>query len=66
MAESLETAYFDLRMVHDHFDRALLHEDDIDIRAYLEAYNELHKWVRQFALARLYLPNLIARDASYL
>ncbi|XP_003426637.1 ceramide-1-phosphate transfer protein [Nasonia vitripennis] len=44
MAECKEIMYFDLRTVHDHFDRSLLDEDDIDIRAYLEAYNELYKF----------------------
>lgn len=44
MAEAMqEITYFDLRTVHDHFDRALLQEDDIDMKAYLEAYNELYK-----------------------
>lgn len=43
MAESMEFAFFDLRLVHDHFDRALVQEDDIDIKAYLDAYNELYK-----------------------
>lgn len=37
--------YFDLRKVHDHLHRSLLEKDDIDIQAYLEAYNELYKWV---------------------
>lgn len=44
MAEGSEIAYFDLRMVHDHFDRALLQDDDVDMKAYLEAYNELYKF----------------------
>lgn len=43
MAEGSELLYFDLRLVHDHFDRALLQDDDIDLRAYLDAYNELYK-----------------------
>lgn len=43
MAESSDIGYFDLKIVHDHFDRALLQEDDIDIEAYLEGYNELYK-----------------------
>ncbi|XP_003400592.1 ceramide-1-phosphate transfer protein [Bombus terrestris] len=44
MAEGSELLYFDLRLVHDHFDRALLQDDDIDLRAYLDAYNELYKF----------------------
>ncbi|XP_015597755.1 ceramide-1-phosphate transfer protein isoform X2 [Cephus cinctus] len=44
MAEADEMSYFDLRMVHDHFDRALLHDEDVDIKAYLDAYNELYKF----------------------
>lgn len=36
--------YFDLRLVHDHFDRALVQDDDIDLKAYLDAYNELYKF----------------------
>ncbi|XP_014208407.1 ceramide-1-phosphate transfer protein-like [Copidosoma floridanum] len=44
MAEGSETMYFDLRTVHDHFNRSLIQEDDIDIEAYLEAYNELYKF----------------------
>lgn len=44
MAEGLDLAYFDLRIVHDHFDRALIEEDDVDVAAYLEAYNELYKF----------------------
>lgn len=44
MAEGSELGYFDLRMAHDHFDRALVQEDDIDLHAYLEAYNELYKF----------------------
>lgn len=43
MAECTEISYFDLRVVHDHFDRALLQEDDVEIAAYLEAYDELYK-----------------------
>ncbi|XP_043260436.1 ceramide-1-phosphate transfer protein [Colletes gigas] len=44
MAEGSELAFFDLRLVHDHFDRALLQDDDIDLKAYLDAYNELYKF----------------------
>ncbi|KAK1129357.1 hypothetical protein K0M31_019091 [Melipona bicolor] len=44
MAEGSELMYFDLRLVHDHFDRALLQDDDIDLKAYLDAYNELYKF----------------------
>ncbi|XP_012270183.1 ceramide-1-phosphate transfer protein isoform X2 [Orussus abietinus] len=44
MAESTEVSYFDLRVVHDHFERALIEDDDIDIKAYLDAYNELNKF----------------------
>ncbi|XP_034191638.1 ceramide-1-phosphate transfer protein [Osmia lignaria lignaria] len=44
MAEGTELAFFDLRLVHDHFDRALLQDDDIDLKAYLDAYNELYKF----------------------
>lgn len=44
MAEGPELNFFDLRMVHDHFDQALVENDDIDLKAYLEAYNELYKF----------------------
>ncbi|XP_066597197.1 ceramide-1-phosphate transfer protein [Prorops nasuta] len=44
MAEGTEVSHFDLRLVHDHFDRALLQDDDIHIKAYLDAYNELYKF----------------------
>ncbi|KYM99540.1 PREDICTED: ceramide-1-phosphate transfer protein [Cyphomyrmex costatus] len=44
MAEGPELSFFDLRTVHDHFDQALVENDDIDLKAYLEAYNELHKF----------------------
>ncbi|OAD55338.1 Glycolipid transfer protein domain-containing protein 1 [Eufriesea mexicana] len=44
MAEGCELVYFDLRLVHDHFDRALVQDDDIDLKAYLDAYNELYKF----------------------
>lgn len=44
MAEDSELAFFDLRLVHDHFDRALLQDDDVDLKAYLDAYNELYKF----------------------
>ena len=40
----MELTFFDLRLVHDHFDRALVQEDDIDLKAYLDAYNELYKF----------------------
>lgn len=43
MAEGSEPVFFDLRVVHDHFDRALVEDDDVDIKAYLDAYNELYK-----------------------
>lgn len=43
MAEGSDLALFDLRVVHDNFDRALVEDDDVDIKAYLEAYNELYK-----------------------
>lgn len=43
MAEGPETLFFDLRLVHDHFDRALVESDDVDIQAYLDAYKELYK-----------------------
>lgn len=43
MAEGCELIYFDLRLVHDHFDRALVQDDDIDLKSYLDAYNELYK-----------------------
>ncbi|XP_014236287.1 ceramide-1-phosphate transfer protein [Trichogramma pretiosum] len=36
--------YFDLRKVHDHFDRSLLEDEDICIKDYLEAYTELFKF----------------------
>ncbi|XP_006615104.1 ceramide-1-phosphate transfer protein isoform X2 [Apis florea] len=44
MAEGMDLMYFDLRLVHDHFDRALVQDDDIDLKAYLDAYNELYKF----------------------
>ncbi|XP_011161159.1 ceramide-1-phosphate transfer protein [Solenopsis invicta] len=44
MAEGPELSFFDLRVVHDHFDQALVENDDIDLKAYLEAYNELYKF----------------------
>ncbi|XP_011495375.1 PREDICTED: ceramide-1-phosphate transfer protein [Ceratosolen solmsi marchali] len=44
MAEGMEMSYFDLRVVHDYFDRALREEDNVDIKDYLEAYNELYKF----------------------
>ncbi|KAH0547383.1 ceramide-1-phosphate transfer protein [Cotesia glomerata] len=44
MAEAPDLVFFDLRTVHDNFDRALLEDDDVDIKAYLEAYNELYKF----------------------
>lgn len=43
MAEGPEVNFFNLRTVHDHFDDALVENDDIDLKAYLEAYNELYK-----------------------
>lgn len=43
MAEGSDSTSFDLRIVHDHFDRALIEEDDVNLKAYLEAYNELYK-----------------------
>ncbi|XP_011648158.1 ceramide-1-phosphate transfer protein [Pogonomyrmex barbatus] len=44
MAEGPELNFFDLRTVHDHFDQALLENDDIDLKEYLDAYNELYKF----------------------
>ncbi|XP_043505651.1 ceramide-1-phosphate transfer protein [Polistes fuscatus] len=44
MAEGSELCYFDLRVVHDNFDKALVQDDDVDIKAYLDAYNELYKF----------------------
>ncbi|EFN78483.1 ceramide-1-phosphate transfer protein [Harpegnathos saltator] len=44
MAEGPELSFFDLRTVHDHFDQALMENDDIDLKAYLDAYNELYKF----------------------
>ncbi|XP_074107414.1 ceramide-1-phosphate transfer protein [Cotesia typhae] len=44
MAEAPDLVFFDLRTVHDNFDRALIEDDDVDIKAYLEAYNELYKF----------------------
>ncbi|XP_076293504.1 ceramide-1-phosphate transfer protein [Lasioglossum baleicum] len=44
MAEGSELSFFDLKLVHDHFDRALTEDDDVDLRAYLDAYNELYKF----------------------
>lgn len=43
MAEGPELTFFDLRMVHDCFDQALVENDDVVLKAYLDAYNELHK-----------------------
>lgn len=43
MAEGPDLVFFDLRTVHDNFDRALMENDDIDLKAYLDAYNELYK-----------------------
>ncbi|KAI4492330.1 hypothetical protein M0802_009840 [Mischocyttarus mexicanus] len=44
MAESSELCFFDLKVVHDNFDKALVQDDDVDIKAYLDAYNELYKF----------------------
>ncbi|CAG5092102.1 Similar to cptp: Ceramide-1-phosphate transfer protein (Danio rerio) [Cotesia congregata] len=44
MAEAPDLVFFDLRTVHDNFDRALIEDDDVNIKAYLEAYNELYKF----------------------
>lgn len=44
MAEGSDLCLFDLRLVHDHFDRALVQDDDVDLKAYLDAYNELYKF----------------------
>lgn len=44
MAEGSELSFFDLKLVHDHFDRALTEDDDVDLKAYLDAYNELYKF----------------------
>lgn len=44
MAEGPELGFFDLRVVHDYFDRALIENDDVDLKAYLDAYNELYKF----------------------
>lgn len=44
MAEGLELSFFDLRTVHDFFDEALVENDDVDLKAYLEAYKELYKF----------------------
>lgn len=44
MAEGPELTFFDLRTVHDHFDQALAENDDIVLKAYLDAYNELYKF----------------------
>ncbi|KAL0123076.1 hypothetical protein PUN28_007602 [Cardiocondyla obscurior] len=44
MAEGPEFNFFDLRTVHDYFDLALVENDDINLEAYLEAYNELYKF----------------------
>ncbi|KAH0953146.1 hypothetical protein HN011_006465 [Eciton burchellii] len=44
MAEGPELSFFDLRTVHDHFDQALIENDDVNLKAYLEAYNELYKF----------------------
>ncbi|EZA61524.1 hypothetical protein DMN91_003554 [Ooceraea biroi] len=44
MAEGPELSFFDLRTVHDYFDKALMENDDIELTAYLDAYNELYKF----------------------
>ncbi|XP_012263217.2 ceramide-1-phosphate transfer protein [Athalia rosae] len=44
MAEGTELVFFDLRVVHDNFDSALVQDDDVDIKLYLDAYNELYKF----------------------
>ncbi|XP_046747748.1 ceramide-1-phosphate transfer protein [Diprion similis] len=44
MAEGSEPVLFDLRTVHDNFDQALIQDDDVDIKMYLAAYNELYKF----------------------
>lgn len=44
MAEGSEACYFDLRVVHDHFDKSLVQNDDVQLKAYLDAYNELYKF----------------------
>ncbi|CAH0403788.1 unnamed protein product [Chilo suppressalis] len=43
MAEGSELSFFDLHIVHDNFDRALVEDYDVNIKAYLDAYNELYK-----------------------
>lgn len=43
MAEGPELNFFDLHMVHDYFDQSLTENDDIVLKAYLDAYNELYK-----------------------
>ncbi|XP_029680667.1 ceramide-1-phosphate transfer protein [Formica exsecta] len=44
MAEGPELSFFDLHMVHDYFDQSLTENDDIILKAYLDAYNELYKF----------------------
>ncbi|XP_029168976.1 ceramide-1-phosphate transfer protein [Nylanderia fulva] len=44
MAEGPELSFLDLRIVHDYFDQALAENDDVVLRAYLDAYNELYKF----------------------
>ncbi|XP_043468962.1 ceramide-1-phosphate transfer protein [Leptopilina heterotoma] len=41
---SNELEYFNLHEVHNNFDRSLIEEDDVDIKAYLDAYHELFKF----------------------
>lgn len=43
MAEGPELSFLDLRLVHDRFDQALIENDDINLKAYLDAYSELYK-----------------------
>lgn len=43
MSKNQEIEYFDLHTVHSNFDRSLVEEDDVDIKAYLDAYHELFK-----------------------
>ncbi|KAK0075454.1 hypothetical protein PV325_004778 [Microctonus aethiopoides] len=76
MAEGQDSTYFDLKIVHDNFDRAIIDEDDINLRAYLDAYNELYKFfqlmgtVFSFVSSDLkqkidHLNNLLSKEDKY-
>lgn len=63
MAEGPELTFFDLRTVHDHFDQALTENDDIVLKAYLDAYNELYNFVSSDLKQKIdILSNLLNKD----